>query len=75
MATAEEADRSPRLVKVIRLEFYEDAFNNLTFDEKAATRQSNSFKTTCSPTHSNGKRDSETLLNLKELQSPFSYKL
>ena len=31
MATAEEAERSPRLVKVIRLEFYEDALNNLTF--------------------------------------------
>ena len=29
MATKEEADRGPRLVKVIRLESYEDALNNL----------------------------------------------
>ena len=30
LATAEEAERRPRIVKVIRLESYEDALNNLT---------------------------------------------
>ena len=30
LATAEEAERSPRIVKVVRLESYEDALNNLT---------------------------------------------
>jgi len=29
MATAEEAERSPRIVKYLRLESYEDALNNL----------------------------------------------
>ena len=33
MATAEEARNSPRIVKVIRLESYEDALNNITFDD------------------------------------------
>lgn len=35
MATAEEAGRSPRIVKVVRLESYEDALNNITFDEES----------------------------------------
>src|SRR5690606_7165910 len=35
MATAEEAERGPRIIKVIRLESYEDALNNLSFDESA----------------------------------------
>jgi adenine-specific DNA-methyltransferase len=30
LATAEEAERGPRIVKVVRLESYEDALNNLT---------------------------------------------
>lgn len=33
MATEEETERTPRLVKVIRLEGYEDALNNLVSDE------------------------------------------
>lgn len=32
-ATAEEAERSPRIVKYIRLESYEDALNNIAFDD------------------------------------------
>ena len=35
MATAEEAERGPRIVKVIRLESYEDSLNNIVFDEAA----------------------------------------
>jgi adenine-specific DNA-methyltransferase len=37
LATPEEADRSPRIVKVIRLESYEDALNNL--DLRRTTQQ------------------------------------
>jgi adenine-specific DNA-methyltransferase len=39
LATAEEADRSPRMMKVIRLESYEDALNNLELrrDENQAS--------------------------------------
>ena len=33
MATQEEAERSPRIVKYIRLECYEDALNNIEFDD------------------------------------------
>src|SRR5690606_29052082 len=33
MATQEDFERGPRVVKVIRLESYEDALNNITFDE------------------------------------------
>ncbi|MGM0575291.1 MAG: site-specific DNA-methyltransferase [Myxococcota bacterium] len=32
-ATAEEAERSPRLVKVVRIESYEDALHNLTTED------------------------------------------
>jgi hypothetical protein len=35
VATAEEAERGPRIIKVIRLESYEDALNNLSFDESS----------------------------------------
>jgi len=34
MATAEEAERGPRIVKVIRLESYEDALNNIAFKRR-----------------------------------------
>ncbi len=33
LPTSEEAERSPRMVKVLRLESYEDALHNLTADE------------------------------------------
>ena len=35
MATKEEAERSPRIVKYIRLESYEDALDGIGFDEDA----------------------------------------
>ncbi|MCX7822502.1 MAG: site-specific DNA-methyltransferase, partial [Syntrophobacterales bacterium] len=38
LATKEEAERSPRLVKVIRLESYEDALNNLSFDDESGQK-------------------------------------
>jgi adenine-specific DNA-methyltransferase len=77
MATPKEAERSPRIVKVIRLESYEDALNNLTFDDESGQKALELFKDdyllsymlkweTC---------HSETLLNVEKLQSPFSYKL
>ena len=76
-ATAEEAKRSPRIVKYIRLESYEDALDSIEFDD--GTGQSRlreegeeyllkymlSWET----------RDSATLLNPARLTSPFSYRL
>lgn len=75
MATSEEAGRSPRIVKVIRMESYEDALNNIAFDyssgqlamefEDYLLRYMLRWET----------RRSETLLNAEKLTKPFSYKL
>jgi adenine-specific DNA-methyltransferase len=77
MATQEEAERSPRIVKVIRLESYEDALNNLTFDEESGQRALELFKDEYLLSYMLRweTRHSETLLNVEKLQSPFSYKL
>ncbi|HOM24058.1 MAG TPA: site-specific DNA-methyltransferase [Termitinemataceae bacterium] len=77
MATAEEAARSPRLVKVIRLESYEDALNNLTFDEESGQQALKLFgdEYLLSYMLRWETRHSETLLNVEQLQSPFSYRL
>jgi len=77
MATAEEAARSPRIVKVIRLESYEDALNNLTFDEESGQQALELFgdEYLLSYMLTWETRHSETLLDVKELQSPFSYRL
>jgi adenine-specific DNA-methyltransferase len=77
MATAEEAARSPRLVKVIRLESYEDALNNLTFDEESGQQARLRFgeEYLLSYMLRWETRHSETLLNVEQLQSPFSYQL
>jgi adenine-specific DNA-methyltransferase len=77
MATAEEAERSPRIVKVIRLESYEDALNNLTFDEESGQQALELFRDDYLLSYMLKweTRHSETLLNVEKLQSPFSYKL
>ena len=77
MATADEAERSPRIVKYMRVESYEDALNNIAFDD--ATTQLNlaqqlddylikymlQWET----------KDSATLLNVAKLTRPFTYRL
>jgi len=76
-ATPEEAERSPRIIKVIRLESYEDALNNLTFDEEGGKQVLELFKDEYL-LHYMLKwetRKSETLLDVEKLQTPFSYKL
>ena len=74
MATGEEAKRSPRIVKVIRLESYEDALNNIMFTGGTKTlydfddymlQYMLKWET----------KDSPTILNVKQLASPFGYKL
>jgi len=77
MATAEEAERSPRLVKVIRLESYEDALNNLTFEEQSSQQALDLFRDEYLLSYMLRweTRHSETLLNVEKLQAPFSYKL
>ena len=76
-ATPEEAQRSPRIIKVIRLESYEDALNNLTFDEQGGKQALELFKDDYLLSYMLKweTRHSETLLNVEQLQSPFSYTL
>ena len=76
-ATREEAERSPRIIKYVRLESYEDALDSIRFDERAGQLQLGDriegyllhymlkWET----------KDSETLLNPAQLVSPFEYRL
>jgi len=75
MATAEEAERSPRIVKVIRLESYEDALNNIAFDKTGGQMplQLEDYLLTYMLKWES--KQSETLLNVEKLQNPFAYKL
>ncbi len=77
MATAEEAERSPRIVKIIRLESFEDALNNLTFDDAGGQKVLELFRDDYL-LHYMLKwetRHSATLLDVEKLQTPFAYKL
>ncbi|MCG6533624.1 MAG: site-specific DNA-methyltransferase, partial [Syntrophales bacterium LBB04] len=75
MATAEEAERSPRIVKAIRLESYEDALNNIAFDD-ASGQQAMQFEDYLLQYMLQWEtRQSETLLNVEKLAKPFSYQL
>lgn len=77
MANAEEAERSPRIVKVIRLESYEDALNNLTFDEESGQEALDLFRDEYLLHYMLRweTRRSETLLDVEKLKTPFAYKL
>ena len=75
VATAEEAERSPRIVKVIRLESYEDALNNITFDEPSGQQAMQFEDYLLSYMLQWETRKSETLLNVEKLAKPFSYRL
>ena len=75
--TADEAERSPRIIKYIRLESYEDALDSIQFDDHAAQLHLEDriegyllhymlkWET----------KDSATLLNPAQLVSPFDYHL
>ena len=75
--TPEEAERSPRIVKYIRLESYEDALDGIGFDEEAGRLDLDQridgyllkymlrWET----------KQSETLLNAAKLTRPFDYRL
>ena len=85
-ATPEEAERSPRIVKVIRLESYEDALNNLE------TRRTEKQKLLLDAAEAQGTdglreqyilrymldvetRGSQSLLNVQAFTDPTAYKL
>jgi len=77
MATAEEAERGPRIVQVIRLEQYEDTLNNIEFKEHGTVQKTLmdmdgyflrymlDFET----------RESPCRMNVAKLERPFEYTL
>ncbi len=69
--------RSPRIVKVIRLESYEDTLNNLTFDDASGAKALDLFKDDYLLHYMLRweTRQSATLLDVEKLQTPFAYKL
>ncbi|MEA3246553.1 MAG: site-specific DNA-methyltransferase [Gemmatimonadota bacterium] len=86
LATAEEAERSPRIVKVVRLESYEDALNNLE------TRRSDTQQLLLDAPETQGAdglkeqyllrymlnvetRGSQSLLNVQAFSDPTAYTL
>ena len=86
LATAEEAERSPRIVKVVRLESYEDALNNL---ETHRTDQQQLLLNAPEAQGEDGlkeqyllrymlnveTRGSQSLLNVQAFTDPAAYKL
>ena len=76
-ANAEETERSPRIIKYICLESYEDALDSIEFDEKTGEQPS------LGPADEYllkyllrwETKDSETLLNVAKLANPFTYRL
>lgn len=76
-ATQEEFERGPRVMKVLRLESYEDALNNIAFDEEAGQQALSLFGDEYLLRYMLRweSKKSETLLDVEKLQSPFSYQL
>lgn len=77
-ATTEEVQRSPRIVKYIRLEGYEDALNNIVFQTRDKTSQETleTFKDFFVRYMLDYEtRDSPTRLAMKDFKDPFNYKL
>ncbi|MBE0623503.1 MAG: site-specific DNA-methyltransferase [Burkholderiales bacterium] len=86
LASPEEAERSPRIVKVIRLESYEDALNNL---ETRRTDKQQSLLGAAEAQSADGLREqyilrymlnvetrgSQSLLNVQAFTDPTAYKL
>ena len=78
-AKPEEAERSPRIVKYIRLESYEDALNSIAFDDNTAQLKllEEAFGDDYLLKYMlkwETKR-SATLLNVEKLSQPFRYRL
>ncbi len=86
LATAEEAERSPRIMKVVRLESYEDALNNL---DVRRTETQGALLDAADAQGADGlkeqyllrymldveTRGSQSLLNVQAFQDPTAYKL
>jgi len=75
VATAQEAERGPRIMKVIRLESYEDALNNIAFDQPSGQNAPPFEDYLLQYMLRWETRGSETLLNVGKLARPFAYQL
>lgn len=75
MATEEEAERGPRVIKYLRLESYEDALDNITFDDAAGQRALGLKDYLLEYMLKWETKGSETMLNVEHLESPFAYRL
>ena len=75
MATKEEAEHSPRIIKYLRLESYEDALNNIGIDEDAGQQAMKFDDYLLNYMLQWETKRSETLLNVEQLARPFDYKL
>ena len=75
--TLEEAERSPRIVKYVRLESYEDALDSIAFDEAAGQMRlaAESDEYLLKYMLRWETKASETLLNTAEMTRPFTYRL
>ncbi len=75
MTTREEAKRSPRIIKCLRLESYEDSLNNIGFDDSAGQQAMKFDDYLLNYMLQWETRNSSTLLNIEKLARPFDYKL
>lgn len=75
MATQEEAERGPRIIKYLRLESYEDALNNINVDDSASQQAMKFDDYLITYMLRAETRQSATLLNVEQLARPFDYKL
>ena len=76
-STPEETESSPRIIKYIRLESYEDALDSIEFDQRAGELELED-KIEGYLLHYMLKwetKDSETLLNPSKLTAPYDYRL
>ncbi len=74
-ALKEEAARSPRIIKYIRLESYEDALNNIEFDDTGVQTAMLLEDYVIQYMLKWETKNSATLLNVEALERPFDYQL
>jgi adenine-specific DNA-methyltransferase len=75
LATKIEAERSPRIIKYIRLEDYEDALNNIQFDDASGQAALKFDDYLLKYMLRWEARSSATFLNVSQLVDPFHYTL
>ena len=75
ITTQQEAERSPRIIKCLRLESYEDALGNIGFDDSSGQQAMRFDDYLLKYMLTAETRRSATLLNVEQLARPFDYKL